>query len=225
MSVSLLLCACAAPDPKPVENSSAVTPERVLPTTGAEQKTVQARGQSAGKTPGAATVESPRKPSNSIPLSDSVTAAAPLLQLKDLPLSLAGDWTLAANGAYANDCYLMSKDVKIRDGHGGGALRILVAAGKMLLISTSNIDMSYSDTGFSFDGGELLPLESLYSETAVLVENSYKALLTGMQSNSIMTVRLGFWPSWPVTKSYQARIEMTGFTPALKQLQACNALL
>jgi len=219
LSLSLFLSACAGPADKPAANTSVLTPAEAGQSAASNSKVVSEGAKKAA----VAKVKPVQNSSSNPPVPEA--AAAPPLQLKDLPLSLAGDWTLSAGGAHSSDCYLMSKHVKIRDGHGGGKLRLLVDDGKMLLISTSNIDMSYSDAGFSFGGGDVLPLESLYSETAVLVASTYAALLANMQSNSIMTVRLGFWPSWPVTKSYQARIEMEGFTPALSQLQACNALL
>ena len=72
------------------------------------------------------------------------------------------------------------------------------------------------------DDGEPFPLEGLFGETAVLFENQMPAIDQRLQGSERLTITMGFWPTWPVTRTYSAEFRTAGYWTARQLLSACD---
>ncbi|MBV1883405.1 MAG: hypothetical protein KUG82_17325 [Pseudomonadales bacterium] len=172
------------------------------------------------------------KPKPTLPLPSKNTqpplqAPPPIkVTLESLPLYFKG-WTLD----YANNildstqqCILNSASSTLEDGAGGTPFYLQVTPQTIVAVTKSNIDLKYPDTGIQIDLNKKRVVDRLFNETSVIFEKSIYTLLTQLKQGQLATVTLGFWPTWPISQSHQALIELNEFSQAYQALLACNRI-
>ena len=57
-----------------------------------------------------------------------------------------------------------------------------------------------------------------------MISGDVESLYRQMAPNQTLLVRLGFWPTWPVTETQQASFPLDGFDDAVKALWQCEKM-
>jgi hypothetical protein len=143
--------------------------------------------------------------------------------LETLPMTFAGGWVLdrrrdALDGA--TRCLLFSRELTMFDGYDQTKVRLQVSLDGVLVRTDSNLDRSYPDQGLRVDGGALVPfvLEVPDERSAYAKQSAQLAMAGGER----LTLALGFWPTWPVTRTQTATLSLAGFDIAFAALRACS---
>jgi hypothetical protein len=145
-----------------------------------------------------------------------------------LPLSFGRQWVLDRRPnpvTKQTQCILASEVVNIPDGYDRTNVQVLLTLDSIYVNTDSNIDLSYPQTGIRIGSGSLRPFDRLASETAAMLSgDDVSALYSHMTSSPNMVVRLGFWPTWPVTETREASYSLDDFQTAVMALRACDRM-
>ena len=168
-------------------------------------------------------------PDPTLEISDQLHLAnqpLPQIALESLPLQF-DNWTLDQKSILLDrqlHCVLSSNKLKLEDGAGGTPFYLQITDQGVVAVTKSNIDLKYPDTGLQIDTNSRIQVDRTISETAVVFEKNSSTLINQFRLGKLATVTLGFWPSWPMTQSYQAQIDLKSFPKAYQALLACNQL-
>lgn len=158
---------------------------------------------------------------------ESVTMAGDGLNLSDLPLTFGNYWSLdrSANPvSLKTQCLLTSEPVNISDGYDRTNVRLVLTADTLYITADSNIDLSYPESGIHLDDGKVVILERLAEPTTAVVSNDLGNLYQQLADGRTALVKLGFWPTWPVTETQQARFSLQGFAEARDAMRYCEMM-
>jgi len=156
---------------------------------------------------------------------EPATPAAEMIavDLNKLPLTIHGQWTLDRDESH---CTLQSAIQQMDDGQGGTRVSLwLTTANEMHFVTESDIDLSYTGTGVTIDGGPHFNLETVEHRTNPVFSKQRSALLSAMKNAKTLELTLGFWPSWPVTHTYSASFPLQHFATAYAAWESCNTQL
>lgn len=151
----------------------------------------------------------------------------PPLNMAALPLSFGIHWSLDRRPNpidHKAQCLLASRSVNISDGYDRTDVQLLLTAKSLYVSTESNLDLSYPDTGIRLDNGTLMPFEGLAKETAAIISSDVAMLYEQMAPSQTVLVRLGFWPTWPVTKTQEVSFPLDGFADAINALWVCESM-
>ena len=169
--------------------------------------------------------EQKTNPESTLAMITPLPSPAKALELEELPLTF-NLWTLdLAQTPSASECILRSRPVSMEDGQGSTTLTAQITDNAVIFKTRSMIDTSYENTGIQIDQGRQIPLEKLHTEESVIYSSGYGDVMDLMEQGKTLTVSLGFWPTWPVTQAYEAKIDLTNFDQALQSLKQCSLLL
>lgn len=147
------------------------------------------------------------------------------ISLEDFPLQL-DNWKVSVKGDAASPiCMLTSTPEVIEDGHGGTTVSLQIAKGEITLLTGANIDSSYADTGLSVDSHEQHSIETIKDKTNLIYKKGFRSLIQQMRKGESLEVSLGFWPTWPITRSYQTEIDLERFKEAFLNLSRCSKFI
>jgi len=119
-------------------------------------------------------------------------------------------------------CLLISASKQSEDGQSGTPVQIIYN-GRIFMIKTeSNIDLSYPGIGLQVDNNKAFNIDRLHKKTNVVFESQAEIIRGEFISGISARLTLGFWPSWPVTKAYQSRFSLRGFTRAHQAFRDCQ---
>jgi hypothetical protein len=141
-----------------------------------------------------------------------------------LPRTLAGGWVLDIRpDQLGNDrrCLLDSTKKPIFDGYDKSWIRLQITTDAIVVNTDSNVDTSYPKQGLRIDKGELVPFRPNLLDKKTTYTR--KPALAAMANGKTLTISLGFWPTWPVTKTQFISIDLAGFKGAYTALKACTA--
>jgi hypothetical protein len=212
-----------APAPAPAVESAptpTTTPKAPQPAPVRVPKTVPAPQPSAQPSP-APSAKTPE------PGKDAVEGV-PVIELDKLPLKVNSNWTLDSGRdpvSKRDRCFLRSTTGRIDDGQGGSNISLIITADTLRFATRSNIDLAYKDTGLQVDSSPAFPLQGLFGETDALFDKRVNEIKQQMLGGSDVTITLGFWPTWPITRTYSARFEISGYATARAALAACDKLM
>ena len=150
------------------------------------------------------------------------------LDRASLPLPFGRQWVLDRRPNPVTkeiQCMLASEVVNIPDGYDRTNVQVLLTLDSIYVSTDSNIDLSYPQTGIRIGASTLRPFDTLAGQTAAMVSGEdVSALYARMTSSPDMVVRLGFWPTWPVTETREASYSLEDFHTAVTALRACNRM-
>lgn len=118
-------------------------------------------------------------------------------------------------------CILESMKQSVNDGRTTTPMRI-VYNGKAFLIKTrSNIDLTYKKLGLRVDNRPVHSIDHVYKETDVVFENDADKIREQFIKGKYGYITLGFWPTWPKSKSVVTRFNLSGFQAAYQDYLSC----
>jgi len=144
-------------------------------------------------------------------------------ELEHLPMSFNGGWKLDKRPDPIDGkerCLLYSPKLAMFDGYDKSRVQLQVSTSAVIVKAESNLDVSYPQQGLRVDSGGLFAFESqLLSEKSTYTKKPVQA---AMASGRRLTVALGFWPTWPVTKTQKLTVDLNEFSYAYRALRACD---
>ncbi len=209
-----------APAPK-LATASQPRPDTV-PAPGVQAKPARAPQPDAAQIP--ATPPSAMQPE---PEPDAAMVLT-RVELEKLPLELNSNWTLDWGHDPVSGrtrCFLRSNTLRIDDGQGGSEISLIITGDTLRVDTRSNVDLSYDDTGLQVDSETPFPLQSLSGETDVLFDQQVEEIMQQFRRGSSVTVTMGFWPTWPVSRTYSVNFAIGGYPMASEALQKCDGLV
>jgi hypothetical protein len=205
---------------KPVTLHPAKTKVKAEPKAASPMVIPEVKGQKPipepVKTPLPVVTEQP-SPAPVAPAVESIPVA-----VDKMPIKIHDQWVVDRNESH---CILKSIPVQMDDGQGGTRVTFWLTPGLLQFKTNSDIDLSYQGTGIQVDGGRSFVLESVEHRTNPQIIKQRQALLDSMQNGRSLRLTLGFWPTWPVTHTYEVTIPLTSFGTAFKTWETCNQLL
>jgi hypothetical protein len=157
------------------------------------------------------------------PVRDEPDLSKLKFDIEHLPMTLAGGWRLDRRRDRVDGkerCLLYSPKQPLFDGYDLSAVQLEISSQYVTVRADSNIDTSYPNTGLQVDARGRVPFEStLVNERTVYTS---KPVQLAMAQGSTLKVGLGFWPTWPVTRTQYATFDLDGFGSAYRALQACT---
>ena len=219
---------------KPAETTTPTPPASVVVVSSVE---VAGNQQAAIATTDTSTTDRLAMAKPAIPRSDPPPVEAhaavqqtDIMQLDpaSLPLSFGRQWILDRRPnpvTQKTECILASEIVNISDGYDRTNVQVLLTLDSIYVDTDSNIDLSYPQTGIRVGASVLRAFDKLAGQSAAMVSgDDVSALYAHMTNSSNMVVRLGFWPTWPVTETREASYTLEDFQTAVSALRACNRM-
>ena len=197
----------AAPVPKPVDKP-VVSPKPVAVTV---QPEVSADLQQA--------IEIVLEPEP-----ETTQIEAKLLSLSQLPMRFGTSWTLDRLPnpvTKTTECLLISDPVTIADGYENTKVQLLLTTAMLYVKTGSNIDLNYPQSGLQIDDGPIWAFDSVIKETSVKLDTHYEEAVSRFGSGKTVAAHLGFWPTWPMTETREARFSLKGMEDSISKLTEC----
>jgi len=145
-----------------------------------------------------------------------------LATLTVVPCAAQAGWTVADDVPGKTGCVLETEEISLFDGYSDTRIRLSVADGVLRVRTESNIDYSFDDVGLAVDGRDFIPADAVVDEKDVLFSSGMETLIDQFIHGRAVTVYLRFWPTYPATQRYEARISLIGFTRAYNDYQDCR---
>lgn len=205
---------------KPAEVKPLPKPEKKIATPSKPKPPVQKQPTQAPKKP----VAKPKKPAPTKTPAPAPVFVIPKITPAGLPITVM-DWVIDKPDSRTRYCTLKSTSRQIDDGAGKSPVYLLVSPKHMMVVTKSDIDLTYPNSGLILDEGKRFTFDRVMNATNAVIENNYQSVINTMENAKIAAVELGFWPTWPHTQSYRATIPVAGFKHAYDTWQACNKKL
>jgi len=124
--------------------------------------------------------------------------------------------TTAGERPTAERCVVVSAEKRIDDGYATTPVRIEVSRDRVQVITESHIDPAYPDQGLQVDAYAPIEPDEPFPEheTTARFQEAFAQLLEQFKRGYELTVRLGFWPTWPMTETRSITFSLRGFTRA-----------
>jgi len=252
-TMSAVLCvSCATTQEKPttVVNHEASEPPATTPSTNKTAVTQQTAEPEASPSPSPSPKITTQTPSSIRPKTthtkaaivsdktETITPLAPPIETSkqktsdtealvfsraDLPLTI-GSWTLSESDLRGEDCQLKSVTVNTFDGQGDTGIYVVITQNKTFIHTNSNIDLSYRNTGIIF-GDTIVPPENLSQLNSAVITKGHNDLQKHFAAHDHYHIKLGFWPTWPVTQAYGGKFANNRFKAAQHALSTCAQML
>ncbi|RLU01528.1 MAG: hypothetical protein D9N14_01830 [Ketobacter sp.] len=189
------------PTPAPAPEPEALPPETA---------TLAVTGEAADPVAAPETAEVPAKAPPAEPIR---------FNLDQLPLTVMDTWILAAD---QDSCSLQTVPVTMDDGAGQTSVTLRLSKADWQVVTQSDIDLSYPETGLFLSNGTHIPLESVIKDTRISISKQKQQLTEALKASDSVRVALGYWPTWPVTETRSITISVAHFPPALNAWESCN---
>jgi hypothetical protein len=99
----------------------------------------------------------------------------------------------------------------------------LIYNGKVFIAKTkSNIDLSYPNLGLQVDNKKPHNIDHLHKNNSVVFETQSPQILGEFIKGLTGKLTLGFWPTWPKTRSFTIDFDLRGFTKIYRNFQHCQ---
>lgn len=119
-------------------------------------------------------------------------------------------------------CLLVSAVEQSEDGQATTAVSLVYNGNLFMAKTESNIDLSYADLGLQVGKKKSHPIERLHKKTSAVFETQAPQIRDEFKKGLKAKLRLGFWPSWPKTRSYVIEFDLRGFTAAYEAFVHCQ---
>jgi hypothetical protein len=119
-------------------------------------------------------------------------------------------------------CLLASKAETINDGHDDISISLVLTADALLVVTASNIDLTYPGIGLQVDQLAPIQIDRLFKDTMPVFDREIETILEEFIKGYRAKVSLGFWPTWPKTETQSATFSLLGFTKAYQAFRTCE---
>ena len=113
-----------------------------------------------------------------------------------------------------NTCLLISSTKHTEDGQTNTPVKLSYNGEIFIATTDSNIDLSYTDSRHTID--------RLFKHTSAIFETDAELIRDEFKRGLNAKLILGFWPTWPATRSYAIEFDLRGFTKAYNEFQQCR---
>lgn len=189
----------------------------------AQSKLAKAEPRLSPPRPGAAVPENETVPTPSAGATPTKDFSHLVFNEQTLPMPLDHGWTLDRQRDLvdgASRCVLLSPAFTIFDGYYPAKMWLRINPIHTWVKTDSNIDTSYPEQGLRVDNGSLTPFAKQLADAQTVYTDV--PVLHDLSQAHTLTVALGFWPTWPKTKTQTASVDLAGFANASAALQACS---
>jgi len=138
---------------------------------------------------------------------------------------VAGNWTFQRDLdrlTGGDRCLLQSRVETIHDGHDDVSIQLVLTADALLVVTESNIDLTYPGIGLQVDQSDPIPIDRLFKKTMVVFDRDIATLIDEFIKGYQATISLGFWPTWPKSETQSTGFSLLGFTQAYHAFRACE---
>lgn len=132
------------------------------------------------------------------------------------------EWELDRRLQFGGKCVLESNRIDFFDGHDNTGLTFRVLDDQLIMLTKSNIDMTFHDVGLQVGKNEFLHADSVMQDQNVVFSKEMPRLITQLRKSSETRVQLRFWPTYPATKAYSELVSLDGFLPAYESYKDCQ---
>ena len=149
-----------------------------------------------------------------------------LTSVLSLPLAAAENWQvrMGEDGMSSRAvCLLESASVQVHDGQTTTPVKLLYNGELLIALTKSNIDLSYQGVGLQVDGQSPYAVDSLHKETRAIFNKQANDIMQAFIKGREASLVLGFWPTWPKTKTVSTRFSLLGFSRAYQAFLDCQA--
>jgi hypothetical protein len=137
----------------------------------------------------------------------------------------SGNWRLTTAEDPLSDqttCLMVSAVKHIDDGQTNTPVTVIYN-GKVFVVQTkSNIDLSYPNLGLQVDSSKPVAIDRVYKSTDVIFESAAEQIRNEFIKGLDARLTLGFWPTWPKTRSYTVAFDLRGFTKTYEAFHQCQ---
>lgn len=155
---------------------------------------------------------------------DAVKEPEVVIDFDDMPINIQQwilDYEVIPKSNRIN-CMLRSQTQNMDDGEGGTPVYLLFNQNSLKVVTKSNIDLEYSDDGLQIDHNPQHPIDRLERETNAIFEKHWNVLVKEMLNGRQAVLTFGFWPTWPMSRTYSSSFDLTHFPRAWRALESCK---
>lgn len=120
-------------------------------------------------------------------------------------------------------CLMESMAHVIDDGQTQTPVKLIYNGRELVAQTKSKIDLTYPNVGLQVDSKTSFGIDHLHKEkTAVFAKQSteiHQQFIDGLTAR----LSLGFWPTWPQTKTRVIDFNLIGYTKAYQEFEQCRA--
>jgi len=119
-------------------------------------------------------------------------------------------------------CLLESATRQVHDGQTTTPVKLVYNGKVIIAVTKSNIDLSYVGIGLQVDEQSTHTVDTLHKKTRVIFEKASNDIVQEFIKGREARLVLGFWPSWPKTKTVTSHFSLRGFSDAHQAFQDCQ---
>ncbi len=144
-----------------------------------------------------------------------------------LPMQFGSSWVLDKKRGYLSNkpqCLLSSVQKKFYDGYDNAKMSLQLSTTALIIKTDSEIDLTYPEVGIYIDNNPVFLFDKVANKRYTLNRKNISELTALMKTAKKINIKLGFWPTWPQTKTSSVTFSLQSFAKALAALKACNQL-
>ncbi len=144
-----------------------------------------------------------------------------------LPVQFGSSWILDKKPGYLSNksqCLLTSVQKRFYDGYDNAKMSLQLSATALIIKTDSEIDLTYPEVGIYIDNNSVFLFDKVANKRYTLNRKNISELTALMKTGKKINIKLGFWPTWPQTKTSSVIFSLQSFGKALAALKACNQL-
>jgi len=138
------------------------------------------------------------------------------------PATAPAGWTVPPATAGSQGCVLETATITMHDGYQDTWVRLNINAERLLVVTDSNIDTGFGDTGLQVDGKAVITAAAVADEKNLRFDADMATIIEQFRKGNRVRIYLRFWPSYPATERYEAIFSLAGFTRAWKDYTECK---
>jgi len=153
-------------------------------------------------------------------------AAATLCLLMSLPVTATDNWRLIISNSPEGQtpaCLMESATRMINDGQTETPVKLVYTGQALYAVTKSHIDLSYPEVGIQVDKHQQHPIDRLHGQDTAVFNSHINVINKQLSAGNRAKLALGFWPTWPKTRTRIIEFSLGGFTRTYKQFKNCQA--
>lgn len=136
--------------------------------------------------------------------------------------AIHADWNVKKRSTASSRCYLESDSVEMQDGYRTISVRAKLDGNKLVIVTPSNIDNSFSDIRVQVDYKPPIEAAGLVGNKSVRFSDLSDDMIVDMKKGLNLRAYIRFWPTWPETRVQPVTFSLIGFTAAYNTLKSCS---
>ena len=118
-------------------------------------------------------------------------------------------------------CVLETDEITWPDGYQDTSVRLNINEERLLVLTGSNVDMTFDDTALQVDGQAMMTAVSAVGEQNLRFDAGMPVLIEQFKKGNRVRIYMRFWPSYPATERFEIPFSLAGFTRAWNDYTAC----